>query len=196
MYQDGFEGFVAKFAPDGVLVYSTYLGGNGNDRGLGIAVDLLGNAYVTGDTQSTDFPSTPGAFKEENAGIYDAFVVKIATGSVGKITGGGSIAVDGNIGTFGFTVQRTTAGAPIQGDLQYVNHATGARVHSVTFTSFSVADTTATFGGTCVNNGVPCTFTVDVTDNGEPGVKDTFHLSVSGGPTQGGTLRSGNIQIH
>ena len=85
---------------------------------------------------------------------------------------------------------------PIQGDLQYVNHATGAKVHSVTFTSFSVADTTATFGGTCINNGVPCTFTVEVTDNGEPGVSDAFTISVSGGPTEGGTLRSGNIQIH
>jgi hypothetical protein len=91
---------------------------------------------------------------------------------VGKITGGGSIPVAVDIGTFGFTVQRATADGPIQGDLQYVNHATGARVHSVTFTSFSVADTAATFGGTCLNNDMPCTFTVQVTHNGLP-VTDT-----------------------
>ena len=192
-----FRAFVTKLAPDGgTLVYSTYLGGStGNDIGIGIAVDLLGTAYVAGTSQSTDFPTTPGAYQLTNAGGYDGFVVKIGAASVGKITGGGSIPVAGNIGTFGFTVQWKTADGPIQGDLQYVNHATGARVHSVTFSSFSVADTAATFGGTCLNNDVPCTFTVQVTDNGQP-VTDTFNITVSGAPTEGGTLRSGNIQIH
>jgi hypothetical protein len=66
----------------------------------------------------------------------------------------------------------------------------------VSFSSFSVNDTTATFAGTCVNNGAPCTFTVSVTDSGEPGNTDTFSISVSGAPAEGGTLRSGNIQIH
>ena len=192
-----FEAFVAKLAPDGsTLVYSTYLGGTGNDLGLGVAVDLLGSAYVAGSTQSPDFPTTPGAYQQANAGGYDAFVVKIAAAGVGKITGGGSITVADSIGTFGFIVQRARADAPIQGDLEYINHATGARVHSVTFNSFSVNDTAATFGGTCINNGAPCTFAVEVTDNGEPGTTDTFSISISGGPTEGGTLRSGNIQIH
>jgi hypothetical protein len=192
-----FESFVTKLAPDGSsLIYSTYLGGIGNDLGLGVAVDPLGSVYVSGVSQSPDFPTTVGAFQEANAGVYDGFVVKIAAASVGKITGGGSITAGGNLGTFGFTVQRKTLGAPIQGDLQYVNHATGAKIHSVSFTSFSVSDTTATFAGTCVNNGVPCTFTVSVTDNGEPGNTDSFSISVSGAPAEGGVLRSGNIQIH
>jgi hypothetical protein len=93
-------------------------------------------------------------------------------------------------------VQRTTANAPIQGDLQYVNHATKAKFHSVSITSFSISDTTATFAGTCVNNGAPCTFTVNVIDNGEPGNADAFSISISGASAEGGTLRSGNIQIH
>jgi hypothetical protein len=46
-----------------------------------------------------------------------------------------------------------------------------------------------------VLNGVPCNFTVQVTDNGEPGNADAFMISVSGLPVKGGTLRSGNIQI-
>lgn len=64
------------------------------------------------------------------------------------------------------------------------------------FTSFVIAGTTATFGGTCTSDGVPCTFSVNVTDNGEPGVTDIFTISVSGGPAEDGTLRGGNIQIH
>jgi Beta-propeller repeat len=193
-----FESFVTKLAPDGgSLVYSTYLGGIGNDLGLGIAVDLLGSVYVSGVSQSPDFPTTVGAFQETNtAGVYEGFVVKIAAPSVGKITGGGSISAAGNTGTFGFTVQRTSLGAPIQGDLQYVNHGTGAKIHSVSFSSFSVTATTATFAGTCVNNGVACTFSVSATDNGEPGDNDTFSISISGAPAEGGVLHSGNIQIH
>ena len=53
------DAFVAKLNPAGsALVYSTYLGGSGNDAsGYGIAVDTSGNAYVTGWTGSTDFPT-------------------------------------------------------------------------------------------------------------------------------------------
>ena len=192
---ESFEGFVTKLAPDSALVYSTYLGGAGNDAGLAIAVDSLGSVYVGGSTQSTDFPITPGAHQEANAGSYDGFVAKIAAASIGKITGGGSIAVGGDIGTFGFTVQRATANAPIKGNLQYVDHSTGDKLSGVTFTSLSIGETTATFAGTCMRNGVPCNFTVQVTDNGEPGNADAFIISVSGLPAQGGTLRSGNIQI-
>ena len=48
---------------------------------------------------------------------------------------------------------------------------------------------------TTSSSSAPCTFTVNVTDNGEPGTTDTFTISVSGGPTVGATLRSGNILI-
>lgn len=46
------------------LVYSTYLGGSGNERPAGVAVDSAGNAYITGFTGSPDFPTTPGAYDE------------------------------------------------------------------------------------------------------------------------------------
>ena len=60
---------------DPELIYSTYLGGNGDDYGGGIAVDGGGNAYVTGETWSTDFP-TENPYQNYNAGDYDVFVSK------------------------------------------------------------------------------------------------------------------------
>ncbi len=71
------DAFVTKLNVAGsALVYSTYLGGSADDAGLGIAVDSSGNAYVTGFTSSTDFP-TANAFQAANGGGYDAFVAKI-----------------------------------------------------------------------------------------------------------------------
>ena len=49
-------------ASGAALGYSTYLGGSGDDFGTAVAVDGAGSAYVTGDTVSPDFPTTPGAF--------------------------------------------------------------------------------------------------------------------------------------
>jgi len=81
------DAFVTKLNPSGSgLIYSTYLGGGGIDIGFAIAVDSSGNAYVTGSTQSTDFPTTSGVFQPACNSIpilcYDAFVTKLnPTGS-------------------------------------------------------------------------------------------------------------------
>jgi hypothetical protein len=84
----GFDAFVSKLNPTGsALLYSTYLGGGLDDFGYGIAVDASGNAYVTGLTYSSNFPTTPGAFQTtlgggDGGGCDDAFVVKLnATGT-------------------------------------------------------------------------------------------------------------------
>jgi len=50
------DAFVLKLGPDGTLVYSTYLGGRGDDVALGIAVDAIGRAHVVGGTRSPNFP--------------------------------------------------------------------------------------------------------------------------------------------
>src|SRR6266571_4564355 len=76
----GDDAFVAKLNADGTgLIYSSYLAGSGGDRGSGIAVDASCNAYVTGATASTNFPTTTEAFQPAFGGNNnDAFVAKIA----------------------------------------------------------------------------------------------------------------------
>lgn len=71
--------FVAKLNPAGALVYSTYLGGSAYEQGLGIAVDSSGNVYVTGSTNSGDFP-TVAPFQRTIGGQSDAFVTKLNAG--------------------------------------------------------------------------------------------------------------------
>jgi hypothetical protein len=75
------DAFAAKVKSDGsALVYSTYLGGSGDDRAYGIAVDSGGNAYLAGATQSSNFPVTSVAFQSANRGASDAFVTKLNPG--------------------------------------------------------------------------------------------------------------------
>ncbi|HEX5269305.1 MAG TPA: SBBP repeat-containing protein, partial [Gemmataceae bacterium] len=68
--------FVAKFDPSGALVYSTYLGGRHETTGHAIAVDRQGDAYVTGLTDTPDFP-TVNAFQLSQRGTANAFVTKL-----------------------------------------------------------------------------------------------------------------------
>ncbi len=109
---------------DPVLSYSTYLGGNGIDQGRGIAVDAQGNAFLTGNTSSTDFPLADPM--QSYGGNGDAFVVKLNPAGTGLIystylgglgsEAGDDIAIDsqgnafviGTTGSFNFPV---TSGA-------------------------------------------------------------------------------------
>ena len=69
---------VIKLSPDGSsVVYSTFLGGSGDELAKAIAVDDQGNAYITGSTTSTNLPATTGAAQTRPGGGTDAFVAKI-----------------------------------------------------------------------------------------------------------------------
>jgi hypothetical protein len=63
---------------DPVLSYSTYLAGSNQDVGAGIAVDSAGSAYVTGYAESTNFPTTPGAYQTTLNGATDIYVTKFS----------------------------------------------------------------------------------------------------------------------
>ena len=72
------DALVAKLTPDGMaLAYATYLGGNDEDNGFGIAVDSSGAAYISGSTRSTDFPTARALQVAKNGGV-DAFVAKLS----------------------------------------------------------------------------------------------------------------------
>jgi hypothetical protein len=101
-YNGGTDAFITKINSRPAIVYSSYLGGGGQDLGRGIAVDRYGNAYVTGDTSSTNFP-TVDPFDATLRGTSDAFITKVnSTPQViyssylggSAVDGGNSIAVD------------------------------------------------------------------------------------------------------
>jgi uncharacterized protein YcfJ len=179
--KDGQVGFqVGAYDPsrplviDPVLSYSTYLGGAGStgfDTAFGIAVDQSGNAYVTGYTQSTSFPTTTGALQTGLRGGMDVFITELnATGTAlvySTYLGGSSseyataIAVDGagNAYVEGNTTSTdfpTTAGA-FERTLAQSYNATGWTA----FVSKLNATGTALGYSTFLNNGLASGIAVD-----------------------------------
>ncbi len=79
------DGFVTAIKADGsAKIYSTYLGGSLTDEGVGIAVDSAGEAYVTGNTQSSDFP-TLNAAQASLKGATDVFITKLKADGSGLL---------------------------------------------------------------------------------------------------------------
>lgn len=157
------DAFVTKLNSAGsALEYSTFLGGSLLDRGNGIAVDGSGNAYVTGQTNSADFPKTQGAAQTVIGGDHDAFVTKLNSsgstldystflGGLDEEVGNG-IALDGtgNAYVTGSTASSNfpTAGTPLQGTIggntdAFVAqlNATGTALNISTYLGGSAEDT-------------------------------------------------------
>ena len=98
----GGEAFAAKLSPAGnTLIYSSFIGGNGAETGYGIAIDAAGDAVVTGNTSSTNLPTTATAFQSSYAGNTDIFVAKLnSAGSAFtylSYVGGSSIDIAYNV---------------------------------------------------------------------------------------------------
>jgi hypothetical protein len=93
---------------DPVLVYSTYLGGNNDDYGLDIAVDGLGNAYVTGYTHSSDFPTVNALYPTYGGGDLDAFIFKLSADGSRAVY---STYLGGNNNDTGYDSKRPLSGS-------------------------------------------------------------------------------------
>ncbi len=129
-YNGGEDAFVTKVMASGQLVWSSYLGGSGNDIGYGIAVNSEGSALLTGATDSNDFPTRGEGDSERNGG-EDAFVAKISKDKIigrGKLHGtvwdqNGVAIVDANV-----IVQGQMTHTNIQGQFSFdskdANHPT------------------------------------------------------------------------
>jgi hypothetical protein len=135
-------------AAGAALAYSTYLGGSGVDYGFEIAVDGAGAAYVTGSTDSTDFPTTAGAFDTSSNGGGDAFVTKLdpvgAAGTPATVTLTPPAAVN-TVGT-----QHTVTAT--------VSDATGGPVPGVSVL-FSVQGSVSATGSCTTGANGQCSFT-------------------------------------
>ncbi|HEY3119151.1 MAG TPA: SBBP repeat-containing protein, partial [Vicinamibacteria bacterium] len=121
------DAFVAKLDPTGAnLVYSTYLAGTDLDEAYGIAVDAAGNAYVTGRTYSSGFPTTSGAFQTILGGLSDVFVTKLESSgsSLGYSTFLGGSGFDWGFGIAldaagnAYVAGRTSSDFPLANPLQ------------------------------------------------------------------------------
>jgi hypothetical protein len=147
-----FDVFVTKLNAAGTaLVYSTYIGENGDDEGYAIAVDGSGNAYVTGWTWSLNYPVTPGAFQTTIGGNWDVFVTKLNAAGTALVystyiggsgsEGGTAIAVDGsgNVYVTGYTFSTNYPVTP--GAFQTTKSTTSSTETDVFVTKLNAAGT-------------------------------------------------------
>ena len=157
--------FVTKFnAAGSAVVYSTYLGGSNYDQGNGIAVDSSGNAYVTGYTASSDFP-TVSPIQATNKGVADngenAFVAKLsADGSqlVYSTYLGGSVSDDATGIAVDSSGEAYVAGSTLSTDFPTVNPLQPANQYQDTcytnaFVTSSMPPAPALLFSTCLGGG-------------------------------------------
>ncbi len=126
----GFDAFVAKLSPEGQILYSTYLGGSQDDAANSLVIDDTGQAFVTGFTQSKDFPVTHGQY----AGGFDVFIARVdPLGALAQATFYGGSGDDvGNaiaVSAFGTVIvvgSTTSADLPITPDASQTKLIPGA----------------------------------------------------------------------
>ncbi len=137
-----FDGFVTKLDGAGAQVYSTYLGGSGIDQGIDIAIDRMGASYVTGSTDSADFPllnasqGTPGGgfdafatkFNAAGAQVYSTYLggSGLEQGFSVAVDGAGAVSLTGRTSSTDFPTLNASQGLSGGGDDAFVTKLDGA----------------------------------------------------------------------
>ena len=106
----GNDAFISKLSSNGSdLLFSTFLGGLGNDFGESIKLDASDNVYIAGYTENTtsNFPATPWAYNEKNSGGYDAFVSKLSSDGTNLMY---STFIGGSGNDYAYSVTLDTSG--------------------------------------------------------------------------------------
>jgi hypothetical protein len=177
--------FVAKLNSAGTaLLYSTYLGGSSYDYGFGIAVDLSGDAYVTGATRSSNFPTTPGAVQTTyQSTVSEAFVAKLNGTGAALLY---STFLGGTDGAFGYGIAVDTYGnAYVTGSTYPVNLGNNVFIAKLNAAGSALLYWTY-FGGVGSTNGTGiaidasgCAYVTGQTDSSSfpttPGALDTTY---------------------
>lgn len=159
-----FDVFVTRLDPTGSVVeFSTYLGGSADEGGFGIAVDSAGHAYICGFTQSSDFPTTAGAFQNSLSGPTDAFVAKMS--STGSLLLYSTYLGGNNFNDAAVAIAIDSAGAA---------HVTGITQSTDFPTTPTAFDTTCGGDGTCTGDTATDAFVTKLTSDGSGLVFSTY----------------------
>ena len=160
-----YDAFLAKLNPAGsALVYSTYLGGDGWDFGGGIAVDSTGNAYVTGQTNSINFPTVNPLQAANHAEVLTAFVAKMSAS-------GAAPSASCSPESLTFAAQNVDTASPPQ-TVTVINTGTASLTLSAVTVGGANASDFATSAETCAG--------ATVTPDGTCAVSVTFTPSATG----------------
>jgi RHS repeat-associated protein len=193
-YGGGGDAFVTRVATDGKSwTYSSYLGGSGVDIARGVAADALGNAYLAGYTNSSNFP-TKNAFQGSLSGAstYDAFVAKVSplpappvftsvtsgvSTSIGEITSSQNLTLSGTSDASAtVTVSRSDLG------VLGTTTSNGAGAWSYNYSGTTLAEGSYSFTTTVTNGGLvstPSPAYVVIVDKTAPAVTLTASSSTS-----------------
>jgi uncharacterized protein (TIGR03437 family) len=200
------DGFVAQLNDTGTsLLSSTYLGGSGDDEGDQIALDPNGNAYITGFTDSSNFPVSPGSYQTALRGPGDAFIVKMNFSAppppappVLSIISGNNQSAPANTALPGpLVVVVTQSGSPVAG-VTVTFSPTNATVNAGTVLTDAAgrAQTTVTLGSTVgtatisvsVTGAAPLVFTATVQAPGPATIAVTSAASFAAPPVAPGMI--------
>jgi hypothetical protein len=155
----GSDAFITAFSPNGaVLLYSAYLGGNGNDEAYGVALDSSDNAYIVGQTTSTTFP-TVNPVQATVSGPSDTFIAEVISFPTPPVITTQPTNQDVVVGaTVNFNVSVTgTAPFSYQWQLNGTNLHNGTYISGVTNNALTINNAQTTNSGSytvvVVNNG-------------------------------------------